>query len=315
MTPALRHLDHHLSDPDEFGIAVSGARLVADFLQPQRRATHVEQFQTRDWALDFHEAHVTARVLGPLPCGWASLGLMRSPAPSSWYGAPAGQGVLVCTPPGEPIDGRITPGFTCMAVSVAPVLWERCRQFAGAGHQEFGGAVLHPLPQPFFTRIERRLRTVRERLRAAAMTTDLLPAAMRDATGFVTQIGTLAWESGVPVTPRRLSQQNRARLARRAEAWMRDHLGEPAQVPEVCQALQVSRRELEYAFRFTFDESPRDYFHALRLNAIRRTLQHADASRETVIRVAHDHGITHLGRFAAHYRALFGENPGMTLQR
>src|SRR5262245_45050460 len=119
-----------MSDPEEFGIAISGARLTADFLASQRSPTHVEQFQTTRWTLDFHVAHVKARVRAPLPSGWASLGLMRSPVATSWYGIPVRQGMLICTPPGEAIDGYITPGFESLAVNVSPAVWEKCRIFA-----------------------------------------------------------------------------------------------------------------------------------------------------------------------------------------
>jgi transcriptional regulator GlxA family with amidase domain len=96
---------------------------------------------------------------------------------------------------------------------------------------------------------------------------------------------------------------------------MRDHLAEPWQIPEVCLALRVSRRELEYAFRTSFDTSPRDFLQALRLNAIRRALQNEDNPQESVSHLALDHGITHFGRFSAHYRALFGESPSKTQAR
>ena len=83
----------------------------------------------------------------------------------------------------------------------------------------------------------------------------------------------------------------------------------PVQIPDVCTALKVSRRELEYAFRSTFDQSPRDFLQALRLNAIRRELLRCDTP---IIDVAYQHGMTHLGRFAASYRQLSGEKPSQT---
>lgn len=173
--PAFRHLVHRLSDPEQFGIAVSGAKLTADFLAPQKVPTRVEQFQSSGWALDFHEAHVKARVFGPLPPGWASLGLMRSPAASSWYGYAARPGMLVCNPPGEPIDGCITPGFACMAVNVPVAVWERCRALAGIGRSAFGSVAAFHLPPLLYARIERRLRATRRRHRRAGPV-DRLPA-------------------------------------------------------------------------------------------------------------------------------------------
>jgi transcriptional regulator GlxA family with amidase domain len=50
------------------------------------------------------------------------------------------------------------------------------------------------------------------------------------------------------------------------------YLAEPVRVPDLCLALQVSRREVEYAFLALFDVSPHEFLHTLRLNAIRRVL-------------------------------------------
>lgn len=310
--PAFRHLVHRLSDPEQFGIAVSGARLVADFLSPQKEPTFVEQFQAHGWSLDFHEAHVKARLFAPLPPGWASLGLMRSPAASSWYGMAATQGVLVCNPPGEPIDGWITPGFACLAVNVPAAVWEHGRALAGIGRAGFGCFAAFHLPPPLYQRIEWQLLAIRRMLRIAATTPHLEAFAVREATGFATRMVTSAWELSGKSDPPRDSFRNRIRLARRAEAWMLDHLGEAVQVPDVSLALRVSRRELEYAFRAVFDQSPRDFLEALRLNAIRRALRRAESP---VTQVALAHGVTHLSRFAANYRSLFGELPSSTCQR
>ena len=91
-------------------------------------------------------------------------------------------------------------------------------------------------------------------------------------------------------------------------------MSESVQVPDLCLALRVSRRELDYAFRSVFDQSPRDYLETMRLNAIRRALLRGDADRDTVIRIAYAHGVSHMGRFAANYGRLFGEKPGETLK-
>lgn len=312
--PALpyRHLVHRLRDPDEFGSALSGARLVADFFDRQALPTRVEQFQTPGWTLDFHEAHVKARICGPLAPGWGSLGLMRAPVEASWHGQAAGQGVLVWTPPGESLDGFIAPGFTSLAVNVPVAVWEQCRVLAGVERPAFGGVIALTLPPPLYFRIERQLRSIRHLLRTAGASPKLGLAAARAAADFATQMVTLAWELAALAPLEGDSLRNRRRIVRRAEDWMRAHLGEPFRIPDVCLALRVSRRELEYAFRTVFDQSPRDFLQTLRLNAIHRTLCRADAAGLSLFDLAFAHGMTHPSRFAAHYRALFGESPSET---
>lgn len=312
--PIFRHAIHHLNDPDEFGVALSGGTLVADFLGPQAEPTRVEQFQTPDWALDFHEAHVKARVFCPLPRDWASIGLMRSPSESLFLGFSAQPGLLVCNPPGEAIDGRIAPGFMCASVNVPLSVWEQSRMIAGAEGNALRGMTAFLLPPPVYVQLDRKLTAIRRLLRASGAAPHLARPAVREAAVLVAEIFTTAWEVSENARPPRDSLRNRAHLVRRAEAWMREHLGDAVQMPDVCLALRVSRRELEYAFRTVLDQSPRDFLQALRLNAIRRTLRQA-RTRASIVEIALDHGVTHLGRFAAHYRALFGEAPSRTRER
>lgn len=309
LTPAFRQAAFRLDDPDEFRVAVSGGSLRADFLAPPVRPTLIEQFQSLCWAIDFHEAHVRARIFGGLPKGWASLGIMCSPTPSTWYGLEAPSGTMVCTPPGEPIDGCTTIGFLCFSVGLSPRLWEHCRQVASPEAAAFGSVAAHHFTSSIFAHLTQQITTLRGRLRRTQQEPALAANVADEAYRLVTWLGITAWELQAGGPPGRDSLRNRARLAHRAEALMRHHLGEPLQTSDLCQSLGVSRRELEYAFRSTFDESPRDFLQALRLNAIRRELKRKDVP---IIEVAYQYGMTHLGRFAGSYRKLFGEKPSQT---
>ncbi len=84
---------------------------------------------------------------------------------------------------------------------------------------------------------------------------------------------------------------------------------------ELCTALSVSRRTLEYAFRTYVDMSPLAYLRRCRLNRARAVLREADASVESVTAVALRFGFLHLGRFARDYKSLFDESPSQTLSR
>jgi AraC-like DNA-binding protein len=309
--PGYRRLVHRLEYPEEFGHAVSGGCLAADFLAPREAATHVEQFQSAGWAMDFHEANVKARIRCELPSGWGSVGLMRSLAPSRWYGHEAHRGSLVCTPPGEAIDGRIMPGFSCLSITVPGHVWEAARRLADVDSTNFGGARIHMIEPDVHGGIERRIHDLQRMLRAAGSEPRLAAMAGAKAIAFATELISITWTSGEAGKDDRDSHRNRARLARRAEDWMRAHLGESIHIPDLCRAIGASRRELEYAFRMVHDESPRDYLHALRLNAVRRELIRADRAM-SASGIALANGISHFGRFAADYRGMFGGNPGKT---
>lgn len=311
----LRHSHRLLSEPDEFADAASGIDLTVDFQKRQERASRVEQFQSPGWALDFGEANVQTRVRGVLQGGWGSLCLVRGPGHATWNGQASALGTVALLPPGAELDGCTSADFAWLTAAIPPGLWSRCVSVAGADDRQPRQLVVCPLPGPLLARIEAGLRNAHQSLLLEAEDSTSAALAMESTASFVADFFTSMCELAGGTAPLRDSLRNRARLARRAEAWLHDHMGEPVHVPDLCLAMRVSRRELEYAFRSVFDQSPRDYLETMRLNAVRRALLRADAERDTVIAIAYANGITHLGRFAASYRKLFGEKPGETLKR
>ncbi len=312
---SMLHTEHLIHVPDDFEKALSGVQLVADFLTPKRLPTRVEQFQSSTWALDFQEAQVKARVHGLLPPRWVSIGLIRNAAFSSWYGCEVTKGTLLCNPPGEPIDGSITPGFSCLAVSFPADVWERAQQLAGGENVSFDRFAALQLTPDSYSRIEQRLLKLQNELRDAYSTANYQQEVMANATDFVMHIAASAWESATTKPRPPDSYRNRMRLAHRAENWLRDHLADQIQVTDLCLRLRISRRELEYAFKTAFDCGPQEYLNKLRLNAIYRVLRCSNQLSCSVSDIALDHGITHLGRFSSNYYRLFGEKPSTTLRK
>jgi AraC family transcriptional regulator, ethanolamine operon transcriptional activator len=115
----------------------------------------------------------------------------------------------------------------------------------------------------------------------------------------------------VPTLPTR---STRRQLVQEARAYMRQHIDEPIGVPDLCEALQVSRRTLQYSFQDVLQLSPVTCLRVLRLNGLRRELLRGDR-QTSVADCAARWGFWHLPRLAADYRALFGELPSATLQR
>jgi AraC family ethanolamine operon transcriptional activator len=82
---------------------------------------------------------------------------------------------------------------------------------------------------------------------------------------------------------------------------------------ELCQAIQVSRRALEYAFQQIAGCSPNEYIRSRKLTAIRQELKQAKPGSIRVSEVASRYGFRHFGRFSSQFRALFGELPSEAL--
>jgi AraC-like DNA-binding protein len=99
----------------------------------------------------------------------------------------------------------------------------------------------------------------------------------------------------------------------RALKWIRGRLSEPIQLEELAQIAGVRPRTLETHFRMFFGTTPLGWVRRMRLARARRELLRS--GRVTVTGIALANGFNQLGRFAAQYRAAFGELPSATIKR
>jgi AraC-like DNA-binding protein len=114
-------------------------------------------------------------------------------------------------------------------------------------------------------------------------------------------------------TPRRVGRATRQGGLRRAVEYLRSTDSRSATVADLCDAARVTQRTLEYAFRENFGISPATFLQLRRYHATRKDLLAAAPKTATVSEIALNNGFYHLGRFAVHYKQLFGESPSQTL--
>jgi AraC-like DNA-binding protein len=101
---------------------------------------------------------------------------------------------------------------------------------------------------------------------------------------------------------------------RAAEEIMRARGDEPLTIAEIAEELGIGVRSLQIAFLEHRGRSPRAVLTGIRLERARDALLLAQPDRK-VTEIALDCGFSHLSRFAAAYRARFGEAPHETLAR
>jgi transcriptional regulator GlxA family with amidase domain len=87
----------------------------------------------------------------------------------------------------------------------------------------------------------------------------------------------------------------------------------PFTAAELARVAQVSERWLQECFRRQVGMSPMAYLREVRMERVHAQLTEADPADTTVGDIAYRWGFSHLGRFAQHYRARFGELPSQTL--
>lgn len=89
---------------------------------------------------------------------------------------------------------------------------------------------------------------------------------------------------------------------------------EPLTLAGLAAEVHLSPRALQKAFRSNLGTTPTKYLQHVRLRAVHEALAEAQPGEVSVSEVARGWGLTHLGRFSAAYRAMFGENPSDTLR-
>ena len=110
-----------------------------------------------------------------------------------------------------------------------------------------------------------------------------------------------------------LTTRHYRQIVDRFEEAARVRLGDPRTIPDICATLAISQRTLARAVRAVRGTTPARHLHGLALAEARAALQ--DPAARSVKQVALRCGFRELGRFAADYRAAFGENPSETLRR
>ncbi len=85
----------------------------------------------------------------------------------------------------------------------------------------------------------------------------------------------------------------------------------PMSIAEVCRAVGVSRRTLQYCFEETLGMTPLEFLRTVRLHGARRLLRSAPSVTDAATR----YGFWHLSYFSHDYRNLFGELPSQTHRR
>jgi len=87
----------------------------------------------------------------------------------------------------------------------------------------------------------------------------------------------------------------------------RAHL--PLTTSTLARQCHVSVRTLQAGFQRHLGMSPMAYVRVVRLRHAHRDLRSADPTHHTVAAIAHRWGFTHLSRFAAAHKTMYGQTP------
>jgi AraC-like DNA-binding protein len=220
---------------------------------------------------------------------------------------------VVLYEPGQELHQRSIGGLHWGSFSLSPDYLARVARHAGMGLViPSGGARLTPHP--------RSMRRLRHLHAAAAELLKNRPAII------VKPEPSHAMEQGLIETylecltqgesqHDRLSWRNRTMAIARLEELLEANQDRPLYMLEICEALGMQERTLQLCCRDFLGMSPTHYLRLRRMHLARRALRQEGHTATNVTEIATRFGFWELGRFAVHYRKLFGETPSMTLRR
>ena len=105
---------------------------------------------------------------------------------------------------------------------------------------------------------------------------------------------------------------SRIRIFRRADQYIREHVGDPIDIETLCRVTNASRRTLQYCFEDVLDINPLMYLRCVRLNGVRNSIRASAARERTIADIAAEWGFWHQSNFSAYYKQMFGELPSET---
>lgn len=92
------------------------------------------------------------------------------------------------------------------------------------------------------------------------------------------------------------------------------HMDGKISIESFAKQYAVSEKTLQNSFKSLFGFSPNRFLRLLKLNHIHHELKHLDPKKNSVSKVAHKWGFTHMGQFTRYYTDLFHQNPSQTLK-
>jgi AraC family ethanolamine operon transcriptional activator len=302
-----------LRDVDEQALSLSGWEQEYHQLSPGRYEGSVTWCSMKGLEFFVETSNQQLHQAGSLPAGSVAMALPLECEGQGWIsGHPVGRDTLIVLNDQRPLDFRTPITLTVAAIVVA---MEDLLRFAGVFDCE--AAVASAMLQGALTLPSQMASHLRDSLTSVArsVSSDKLAmnhgnalAAFRNnlVAGFVNALGGAG--PAPRSTPRSAAQHRR--IVERAVQYMRNHASEPIGVVDICQAVGVQSRVLQYCFNEVFGVTPVAYLRCLRLHQVRREIK--ESPGQPVGDAAARWGIWHLGRFASDYKRLFGELPSIT---
>jgi AraC-like DNA-binding protein len=291
-----------------------------DVVQLEKRPLRARRLGVRleDCLVIYHSTNLRMRVRTAVQHDLLAFSAFGPRTRGTLNGVAVRPGQLLVATAGSRVDIIAEPGYESVAILVPPAVvrsqlvgWRRAAALA------LEGAEFLSVPAPRFRDLfewGKRLAQLAAQHPARFAGGKAAPAA---AKGALLRLLCAAIDAAHPPRFGRGDRTLRGhgRIVRLAEEYATAHLGDHLYVEDLCAALGVSERTLEYAFANIVRMSPVAYLRRLRLHRVRQALRSATRGSTTVSIEALNAGFSHFGEFSRAYKDCFGELPSETLRR
>ena len=280
-------------------------------LSPSGNEIVYDHFEFPELVVGHYRVKSTMKDVFALPDGAVLFLICRAKLPVMWCGKEIPPTLMAVLPSGREMWVVLPGGWDCYEITVSEELIRRTGllppDYLAKTTQPERGFVqlMEPVTGQFLQRMDgffeqgRRANGSLDRAVHRARFFDFIIDGLQQ----VIDAGLRA--SGSPV----LRNSRRPDLVMKAREFVSAQVTTVSSVDEVAQALGVSYRVLNYAFRDSLGVSPYRYIQTEKLHAARRLLQRSDLS---VSEACLSLGFQKPARFSEQYSRLFGELPSMT---
>lgn len=307
-----------ISDPTAPGGSLG--TLEQDLVQLETSALRARRLVVRleDCLVVYHATNLRMRVRTSLNSELAAFSAFGRATAGTLNGLAIHPDQLLAASAGDTVDIVAEPGYESVAFLVPPALMGS-RPTGGDGKDPHAreGAALLEVPAPRTRDLfawGMRLALVAAK-HPARFTQESATSAAAKATLLLMLRAALAAARAPRYGRCERTLRGQSRIVRLAEAYAVAQRGNQLYVADLCGALGVSERTLEYAFARILHMTPVAFLRRLRLHRVRQVLQSARRGSTTVSIEALNGGFSHFGEFSRAYRDCFGELPSATLRR
>jgi AraC-like DNA-binding protein len=296
-------------DPDQLLDVVSDGHLEHFLLEPARCDAELLHWECGGVSVDVGHYSFPVRARGAFGKERFCVGYMRNISSPTWVnGFDVERDTVQFYPAGSELDYRADANGQWIAIAIEEEILQSTamNRLGRPIDLPREGTLSHRLPQGHHQVLDR---AVSRLVRQAAVDSLHLESFL----GNVADVLVHVREGKVESLARKW--QSRRDLLARADDYLRTFGAQPFDLSAMARAIGTSRRSLQRHFADAYAMTPLQWARCLALHRARRHLRASNSRDIAIEAVARDCGFRHMGRFAGHYRELFGELPSATLAR